>query len=29
MPDMHISWFEGRTGEQKRKVAERIMRVLA
>ena len=29
MPDIHISWLEGRTPEQKRKVAERIMQVLA
>lgn len=29
MPDIHISWLEGRTPEQKLKVAERIMQVLA
>jgi 4-oxalocrotonate tautomerase len=29
MPDIHISWLEGRTPEQKRKVAQRIMQVLA
>jgi 4-oxalocrotonate tautomerase len=28
MPDVHISWLEGRTTEQKRKVAERITQVL-
>lgn len=29
MPDVHISWLEGRTIEQKRKVVERITQVLA
>jgi 4-oxalocrotonate tautomerase len=29
MPDVHISWLEGRTVEQKRKVVERITQVLA
>lgn len=29
MPDIHISWLAGRTPEQKRRVAERIMQVLA
>jgi 4-oxalocrotonate tautomerase len=29
MPDVHISWLEGRTADQKRKVAERIMQVLS
>jgi 4-oxalocrotonate tautomerase len=28
MPDIHISWLEGRTVEQKRKVVERITQVL-
>jgi 4-oxalocrotonate tautomerase len=28
MPDVHISWLEGRTIEQKRKVVERITQVL-
>jgi len=28
MPDVHISWLEGRTADQKRKVAERITQVL-
>ena len=28
MPDVHISWLEGRTTEQKRKVAARITQVL-
>jgi 4-oxalocrotonate tautomerase len=28
MPDVHICWLEGRTVEQKRKVAERITQVL-
>jgi 4-oxalocrotonate tautomerase len=28
MPDVHISWLEGRTPDQKRKVAERITQVL-
>jgi len=28
MPDVHISWVEGRTVEQKRKVAERITQIL-
>jgi 4-oxalocrotonate tautomerase len=28
MPDVHISWLEGRTTDQKRKVAERITQVL-
>jgi 4-oxalocrotonate tautomerase len=28
MPDVHISWLEGRTVEQKRKVVERITQVL-
>ncbi|MBZ5662360.1 MAG: tautomerase family protein [Acidobacteriia bacterium] len=29
MPDVHISWLEGRTVEQKRKVVERITQILA
>ena len=29
MPDIHISWLEGRTPDQKRKVAEGIMKVLS
>jgi 4-oxalocrotonate tautomerase len=29
MPDVHISWLEGRTIEQKRKVVERITQVLS
>lgn len=29
MPDVHISWLEGRTPDQKRKVAERITQVLS
>jgi 4-oxalocrotonate tautomerase len=29
MPDVHISWLDGRTVEQKRKVVERITQVLA
>jgi 4-oxalocrotonate tautomerase len=29
MPDVHISWLEGRSPDQKRKVAERITQVLA
>ena len=29
MPDIHISWLAGRTADQKRKVAERIMQVLS
>ncbi len=28
MPDVHISWLEGRTVEQKRKVVERITQIL-
>jgi len=28
MPDVHISWLEGRTPDQKRKVAEGITKVL-
>ena len=28
MPDVHISWLEGRTVEQKRIVVERITQVL-
>jgi 4-oxalocrotonate tautomerase len=28
MPDVHISWLEGRTVEQKRKVVKRITQVL-
>jgi 4-oxalocrotonate tautomerase len=28
MPDVHITWLEGRTADQKRKVAERMMQVL-
>jgi 4-oxalocrotonate tautomerase len=28
MPDVHITWLEGRTVEQKRKVAQRITQVL-
>ena len=28
MPDVHISWIEGRTPDQKRKVAQRITQVL-
>lgn len=28
MPHVHITWVEGRTAEQKRKVAERITQVL-
>jgi 4-oxalocrotonate tautomerase len=28
MPDVHISWLEGRTPDQKRKVAERITKAL-
>jgi 4-oxalocrotonate tautomerase len=28
MPHIHITWVEGRTTEQKRKVAERITQVL-
>jgi 4-oxalocrotonate tautomerase len=28
MPDVHISWLEGRTPDQKRKVAERITQAL-
>jgi 4-oxalocrotonate tautomerase len=28
MPDVHITWLEGRTVDQKRKVAERITQVL-
>ena len=28
MPHVHITWLEGRTPEQKRKVAERITQVL-
>jgi 4-oxalocrotonate tautomerase len=28
MPDVHISWLEGRTVEQKRKVAERITQIM-
>jgi 4-oxalocrotonate tautomerase len=29
MPDVHITWLEGRTVDQKRKVAERITQVLS
>jgi len=29
MPDVHISWLEGRSVEQKRKVAERVTQILA
>ncbi|MBZ5644624.1 MAG: tautomerase family protein [Acidobacteriia bacterium] len=29
MPDVHISWLEGRTVEQKRKVVEKITQILA
>ena len=28
MPDVHITWLEGRTVDQKRKVAQRITQVL-
>jgi 4-oxalocrotonate tautomerase len=28
MPDIHITWLEGRTPDQKRKVAERITQVM-
>ena len=28
MPDVHITWLEGRTVDQKRKVARRITEVL-
>ena len=28
MPDVHITWLEGRTVDQKRKVAQRITEVL-
>jgi 4-oxalocrotonate tautomerase len=28
MPDVHITWLEGRTPDQKRKVAARITQVL-
>jgi 4-oxalocrotonate tautomerase len=28
MPDVHISWVEGRTPDQKRKIAQRITQVL-
>jgi 4-oxalocrotonate tautomerase len=28
MPDVHIMWLEGRTPDQKRKVAERMTQVL-
>ncbi len=28
MPDVHITWLEGRTPDQKRKVAERMTQVL-
>jgi len=28
MPDVHITWLEGRTIDQKRKVAQRITQVL-
>ena len=28
MPHVHITWLEGRTHEQKRKVVERITKVL-
>jgi 4-oxalocrotonate tautomerase len=28
MPDVHITWLEGRTPDQKRKVAQRITQVL-
>jgi 4-oxalocrotonate tautomerase len=28
MPDVHITWLEGRTADQKRKVAQRITQVL-
>ncbi len=28
MPHVHITWLEGRSAEQKRKVAERITQVL-
>jgi 4-oxalocrotonate tautomerase len=29
MPDVHISWLEGRSIEQKRKVVEQITNILA
>ena len=28
MPDVHITWLEGRTVDQKRKVAQRMTQVL-
>ena len=28
MPDVHITWLEGRTVDQKRRVAQRITQVL-
>jgi 4-oxalocrotonate tautomerase len=28
MPDVHITWLEGRTIDQKRKIAQRITEVL-
>jgi len=29
MPDVHITWLQGRTVDQKRKIAERIMQMLS